>query len=248
MGSMTRRYTLGFTIVELLVVIAIIGILASIVMVSYANWRQSTAASVVRNDMTQATAGLESYRNTKGDYPPNLAGVDFSSSAGVALKLSTNAPYIGTYSNLTPDQNAQLFLNSCNANIFNTPNNTACQAQGSGIGAKIHVKGTSGTNTIWPSPVQEADVQLSCGSACDQATQLIISQFKAQGGTFPIVVNTTSAPLPEPDKTPNGNADRYCLEGRSADYPNIAYHASNSDGTGITPGPCPNDPTLQYFP
>lgn len=245
---MTRRHSLGFTLVELIVVIAVIGILATVTSASYINWRRSTAASAVQSDMKQAIAGLESYRNFKKDYPPNLAGTDFSASEGVALKLSTNAPYIGTYTNLTPDQNAQLFLNSCNASIFATPNNTACQAQGTGGGAKIHVKGTSGANTIWPSPIQEANVQLSCGAACTQAVQTMISQFKAQGGTFPIVVSKSSTPLPEPNNTPNGSADRYCLEGRSADYPDVSYHAGSDTSTGLTSGPCPNDPTLQYFP
>ncbi len=245
---MTRRHILGFTLVELIVAITIIGILASLAIVSFGNWQRSTHDNVVRSDMQQAIAGLESYRNFKKYYPPNLAGTNFAASDGVALKLSTNAPFIGTYVNLSPDENAQLFLNSCNASIFDTPNNTACQAQGTGGGAKIHVTGTDGANTIWPSPVQESDVTLTCGAACDQATQTIIQQFKAQGGVFPVVVSKASTPLPEPNNTPNGDANKYCLEGRSVNYSDIIYHVTSDTSQGVATGPCPTDPDLHYFP
>lgn len=238
----------GYTVIELIVVIVVLGILAAITMIGYASWQHSTADNATQNDVRHAISGLESYRNFKNSYPPNLAGTNFAASDGVALTLRTNAPSIGVYQDLSPDENAQLFLNSCNANIFDTPNNTACKAQGSGGGAKIHVKGTVGSNTIWPSPINESAIKLPCGAACDSTTQAIIQQFKTQGGTFPIQVSKNSTPLPEPTLQPNGSADRYCLEGRSANFTDIIYHVTSGASSSVATGPCVHDPDLQYFP
>lgn len=199
--------------------------------------------------MRQAANGLRNFKNFKNNYPPNLAGTGFAASNEVALKLSTNAPSVGVYSGLNGGQNAQLFLNSCNANLFATPNNTACSFQGNGNGAKIHVKGTNGSNTIWNSPVQQNALSLSCGSqqaACDQAIANMISQFTAQGGTFPIVVPNGNVSLPEPAQVPNGPANRYCLEGRANDFPDIVFYI-HSDTNRLQAGGCPNDPSLHYY-
>jgi type II secretory pathway pseudopilin PulG len=243
---------LGFTISEILVIVIVLGVILGISVVSYGTWQQRTASSVVQSDIQQAVGGLKTHRNFKNGYPPNLAGTGFAASPGVALTLLTNAPSVGVYENLTGPENAQLFLNACNANVFSTPNNTACQFQGSsgGNGAKIHVKGTVSSNAIWDSPIEQSDLTLSCGAeqaACDSALADMISQFIAQGGTFPVTAPGSNVPLPAPTQVPNGMADRYCLEGRSANYPAIAYHfLSQADGIAI--GSCPADATLQYYP
>lgn len=249
-----HRYVtrIGFTLSEILVVIVILGIIAGLSVVSYGTWQQRTASNVVKSDIQQAVGGLKTHRNFMNGYPPNMAGTGFAASPGVALTLLTNAPSIGVYENLTGPENAQLFLNSCNANVFDTPNNTACQFQGSGGGggAKIHVKGTVSSNAIWNSPIDQADLTLDCGaeqSTCDQALASMINQFVAQGGTFPVVAPGSNVPLPAPTQVPNGLADRYCIEGRSANYPAVAYHfLSQSDTLAI--GSCPADDTLRYYP
>lgn len=236
----------GFTIVELIVVIAVIAILASVSIASYGPWRRHNADAAVQSDLSQGTSSLRSYKNFQNSYPPNLAGTNFSSSANVALVLYTNAPTIGVYSNLTDDQNAQLLLNVCNANL-NDLYNTVCTFGGAGGGAKIHVAGTNTTNTIWESPISQSDVTLPCGTACDNATNTMISQFLAQGGQFPILVSGNTAALPQPTQTPNGLATSFCLEGHSGIFPDIIYHTSDSK-TNVASGVCPYDPTLHYFP
>jgi general secretion pathway protein G len=239
----------AFTLIEILTVVGILGILAGLVVVGLGSWQRAQATTAVKSDVRQAVSGLASYKNFKNNYPPNLAGTGFAASKDVALKLTTNAPSVGVYEGLTGDQNAQLFLNACNANLFATPNNTACSFQGNGGGAKIHAKGTSGSNTIWNSPVGQSDLTLNCGSeqeACNQAIASMISQFSAQGGEFPIIVPGNTVPLPEPTQVPNGPANRYCLEGRASDFPDIVFYALSSSTT-ITAGECPNDPTLHYY-
>lgn len=226
--------------------IAVISIVATIVTISYGDWRHHLANTSVRSDMTQATASLKSYNNFQNSYPPNLAGTEFTASQDNALTLYTDAPSIGVYSSLTPDQNAQLLLNVCNANL-NGLDNTVCTFAGNGGGAKIHVKGTSGTNTLWQSPINQSDVSLSCGSACDTATNAMITQFLAQGGTFPAIISGSSSSLPQPTQVPNGTAANFCLEGRSGTYNDIIFHATNTNPATVV-GACPSDPSLHYFP
>jgi len=240
------RISRGFTLVEILLVIVIISVLMTITIVSYGAWQQRVADNSVQSDIRQAIAGLQTYRNFENTYPPNLAGTNFASSNNVTLTLYTNAPSLGVYDSLTKDQNAQLFLNVCNANLANT-NNTSCSFAGTGNGSKVHIKGTTSTNAIWSIPIQQSDVVLGCGSACSTATSTIISQFSAQGGTFPIEGNGSTTPLPKPSQTPNGPATKYCLEGRSAQYPYIVYY-SPSGSMSIQSGPCPSDPELRYYP
>jgi len=117
----------AFTLVEILTIVAVVGVLAGLVVVGFGSWQRSQATTVVKSDVKQAVSGLASYKNFKNNYPPNLAGTGFAASKDVALKLSTNAPSVGVYQGLSGDQNAQLFLNTCNANLFTTPNNTACK-------------------------------------------------------------------------------------------------------------------------
>ncbi len=239
----------GFTIVEVMVIIAVLAILASLTIVSFGPWQRQQATNSVRSDMRQAVGGLENYKNFKDNYPPNLAGTGFVASPDVALLLLTNAPSVGVYEDLGDGENAQLVLNTCNANLFATPNNTACSFQGNGTGAKIHVTGTNGSNTIWSSPVEQSDLVLGCGAqqpTCDQAITTMISQFIAQGGVFPIIVPNQNMSLPEPTQVPNGPADRYCLEGRASNYPDIVYYVSSSTKM-VTAGQCPNDASLHYY-
>lgn len=246
---MRRVASYGFTIVEVMVIVATLSIVATAAMISYGSWQRTTATKAVRNDVQQAISGLENHKNFKGNYPPNLAGTGFAASTSVAVTIRTNAPSNGVYENLNGDQNAQLFLNACNANVFTTPNNTSCTFEGNNVGTKIHVKGTNSSNAIWNSPIAQSGLTLSCGSyqaECDSSLSNMITQFTAQGGVFPIVVPNNSVALPEPTLVPNGPADRYCVEGRSTSHNDVIYHSISED-KAVVSGECPADPTLHYY-
>src|SRR5688572_11850022 len=62
----------GFTLVEMLVVLAIIGVLAALLLpaVMSAIVRARTAAVAI--ELNQLTSAIESYKQDKGDYPPNF--------------------------------------------------------------------------------------------------------------------------------------------------------------------------------
>ena len=62
----------GFTIVELLVVVAVIAILAAMTIVGYGAWRNSTVKNVIKSDLVNAAATMESSRTFTNMYPSSL--------------------------------------------------------------------------------------------------------------------------------------------------------------------------------
>ena len=223
-----------------MVCITVIAILAGIVIVGYGAWRHRVSDSAVKSDLSQATSALTSHKNFKNLYPPNLADTGFAASSEVAMQLRTNSAQTPKYENLTPDQNAQLFLNSCNANIVSP--NTACTFAGN----NVHVSGTGSSNVVWHGPtINAGDVVLSCGSACDAAAAAMKEQFLAQNGAFPISVPKNQVDLPAPTLVSSGPASKFCLQANSGLYGDITYHTT-SDDDAITVGPCPEDDELHY--
>lgn len=66
----------GFTIVEVAVVIVIIGILTTLVTVSYRAIQQDSDRSAIEGDLRQAAMKLESHKADAGSYPATAAAVD----------------------------------------------------------------------------------------------------------------------------------------------------------------------------
>ena len=243
-----HKPTSGFTIVELMVIISVLAVLAGIGWVGYGTWQRNAANSTVKSDVRHAASGLKTYQNFKNDYPPNLAGTNFAATDNVGLTLYTNAPQLRTYDNLTPSQNAQLFLNACNANMPTTSAdgsviyNTACTFAGN----NVHVNGTVGSNIVIQGPnVSQGDIALNCGSECDAAVAAMISDFLAQNGTFPLDVPKSQVALPEPTLTTYGSATKFCIEGRAANHSDVVYHMTNTNES-VQTGACPDDPELHY--
>jgi len=64
----TKKFLTGFTLIELLVVIAIIGLLASIVLVSFPSATKKANDSRVQSAISQTRALMVSYQATNGTY------------------------------------------------------------------------------------------------------------------------------------------------------------------------------------
>lgn len=62
----------GFTIIELVVVIVIIGILATLTVVGWSNWRSGLAQKTVKSDLTAAAAAMENAKNFGSGYPTSI--------------------------------------------------------------------------------------------------------------------------------------------------------------------------------
>lgn len=68
-----QQYNSAFTLVEILVVVIIVAILAGVTITSYGLWRQDTAVTQVKSDLTQAAAAMENVRNfSDAGYPTTL--------------------------------------------------------------------------------------------------------------------------------------------------------------------------------
>ena len=236
----------GFTIVELITIIAVIAVLSSTAIVVYNGAQERTASATTQKAVRDARSTLELYNGINRDYPPNLAGVDYAAPQDMSIVLYTNAPQLRVHSNLTNDQNAQLLLNACNANmpvsIGGSTYNTTCAF----AGVNFHIKGKQSSNVVLGGPeILENEFVLTCGPTCDTVAQTIKDQFVAQGGTFPVYVSGNQVIMPEPELTSYGKATRYCIEGRYAAYDDIIYHMQTDDVT-VQEDACPSDPELHY--
>lgn len=241
-----NRSRVGFTVVEIIIIIATIAILAAMTITGYAGWQRRVAVASVQSDLQNATSALDSYQSFSNDYPPNLGGVNYASSPNVALKLYTNAEQVRTYVNLSEAENAQLFINSCNALMSITSGSTTYNTSCSFAGQNIHIKGQESSNIVWQGPeVTQSDMVLSCGAPCDAAMAELLSTFAVQGGTFPIEVQNENVTLPPYTVYSGGPATRFCLEGVSVAFGDVVYHTTDEGGRLIE-GPCPEDPELHY--
>jgi len=89
-----KQKTWGFTIVELLVIITTIAILAGIVVVSYGQWRKSTAETEVKNDLKAFSAAMKNARNFQNAYPTSVpSSFTASPNVTVTLKSATSTAY-----------------------------------------------------------------------------------------------------------------------------------------------------------
>lgn len=242
----TARSARGFTIVEILIVVVVIAILAAVAIINYTGSQRRASGSLVQQTISDARKSLQVYYAFNNNYPPNIANTEYAPPLSVAVVLYTDAPQAPVYSNLSSDQNAQLFLNACNGFMPVVDNGTTYNDSCVFNGNNEHVKGTSASNVVIQGPtINQSEFQLICGAACDTAQTKIIATFIAQGGTFPVTVPKQGSTLPAPTSLlTTGPATKYCIEGRSPNFSDIVYHATPD--AAVTPGPCESNVSLHY--
>src|SRR5680860_11852 len=77
-------YQRGFTLIELIVVVTIIGILATIVGLSYKNWQTSIVTAQLKSDLNGVASAMENARTFGNAYPSSIPAT-FEPSEGVTL-------------------------------------------------------------------------------------------------------------------------------------------------------------------
>src|SRR5215471_3337772 len=97
----TLKNQKGFTLIELLVVVAIIGILAAIAIPQFASYRAQAFCSRVESDVKNAMTAEEAYYADQESYVAVGSLTTFTSSAGVTVTKTSDAPLTitGTHAN-----------------------------------------------------------------------------------------------------------------------------------------------------
>lgn len=83
----------GFTIIELIVVMVVIGILVTIMIVSYSGIQQRSRDATRDSDITQLKIAIEKYHADESQYPDVCSGGDGSACAASSLATALN-PYL----------------------------------------------------------------------------------------------------------------------------------------------------------
>lgn len=244
---MHKRLSRGFTLTELIIVVVVGAILAAIGSVAYVGIQRRSADSSVMRTIADAQKSLQTFQVFNHYYPSNIANTDYTPPITVAVVLYTDAPEKPVYTNLSSEQNAQLFLNSCNGFMPIVADSTVYRNSCSFDGNNAHVKGNFASNTVIQGPIiYQSDFVLDCGEACTSAQSRIVAAFLEQGGVFPITVPKSGSILPAPTAVTYGNAKSYCLEGRSPNFPDVIYHTTPESASMPEDGPCPANPALHY--
>jgi len=76
----------GFTIIELLIVIVVIGILSTIVIISYRGVQIQAARTTLSGDLVAATGKLENYKAENSVFPDTIAAANLKLSEGVSVQ------------------------------------------------------------------------------------------------------------------------------------------------------------------
>jgi type IV pilus assembly protein PilA len=95
----------GFTLVELLIVVVILGILATIAIPNYANTKGKAFAATLRSDLRNLATAEEAYFFQNAIYTSTVGNLEYNSSPGVVINITTASGVGWSASATHPDAN-----------------------------------------------------------------------------------------------------------------------------------------------
>lgn len=103
----------GFTIIEVVMVVAVIGVLASLTVIGWRSWQQTTTKNQVQTDIKQAAIAMESAKNfTESGYPTALPS-SFSAKSGVTVSyVGGNGTAFCIQAQSTKDTSVNYYIDS----------------------------------------------------------------------------------------------------------------------------------------
>lgn len=135
MISLKKRNS-GFTIVELLIVIVVIGILAAIVITTYAGIQGKARNAKRQTDINSLQTNLEAYYTQNQHYPSNtdMNTATFLSTNMPSLQLSALQDPSGTYSGTAPSTTTPWLATAPAAKIYSyAPSNSGASCEASDV-------------------------------------------------------------------------------------------------------------------
>jgi len=223
-----RKKSLGFTIVELLVVIVVIGIITTIVIVSYGGISKKAIEATLSSDLANASKQLEMHKAVNGVYPtanncptPGATEICLSSSPGNKLAYesisSANPP---TYNLTGTNTNGSTISGTSDGKspvidpiALSAPTNLTAVAASS---ATINLSWNSVSGAVYYNLQQSSNSTFSTVTtiATQSATSFIASGLTA-GTTYYFRVNATP------------------LSGGASAWSSTANTTTNSPGTAL---------------
>ena len=175
----------AFTIIELLIVVVVIGILSTIVIISYNGIQDRARQTTLSGDLVAATGKLESYKAENGAFPDAITAADLKLSEGVAVQYRKDATTRGYCLTATLKKVSRYVSNDATE-----PKDGGCI--GHGVGGAPAITNislnpsfeTNLTNTAAPAPA--TITRVAGGQSGDYAMELT----RVAGGTAYGVVNT----------------------------------------------------------
>ena len=96
----------GFTIIEIIIVITIIGILSTIVALSYSGLTKNATTASIKSDLINSSEQLKTYKILNNTYPVSITDCPTPAAGNLCLSHSNNNVYSGyiyDYTNINPN-------------------------------------------------------------------------------------------------------------------------------------------------
>ena len=178
LGS-TSRYSFGYTLVEITVVMIVIGIIATVSIMSYGNFRKSISVAQLKSDLNNVVTSMENSRTFGNVYPTTIPS-NFTATSGITLQggsIDSGKTYCVDAVNSSIDSNMYYYVDSM------------VKSQGAQLGSCISSRPVPSDLTI--AVATNTALNLSW-SAVSNASNYSLQQDTNSSFSSPVTINRTT--------------------------------------------------------